>query len=174
MTPPAQVRDAVLGDAEAMSKVQARSWRVAYRGIAPDDFLDELADDAWVARWSQWLGRTPPPGAHRLVATRDGHVLSVGACGPAHEPLDDCTGELYLLYTDPDHWGHGLGSAVLRAVHRRLAAAGHGGAVLWVAADNEHSIGFYRRLGWELDGATRQEEVSGVTFDAARMVRSLP
>lgn len=174
MTPPPQVRDAVLDDAAAMSTVQARSWRVAYRGIAPDDFLDELADDAWVERWSQWLGRTPPPGAHRLVATGAGRVLSVGACGPAHEPTGDLSGELYLLYTDPDHWGRGFGTAILLEAHRRLEAAGHGGAMLWVAADNERSIGFYRHLGWELDGATKQEEVSGITFDVARMVRRLP
>lgn len=169
-----EVRDAVPDDAAAMSSVQARSWRVAYRGIAPDAFLDGLADDAWVERWSQSLTGTPRPGVHRLVALADGKVVAVAACGPAAEPDGDATGELYLLYTDPSHWGQGHGSALLREVHDRLAGAGHDGALLWVAADNERSIGFYRHLGWALDGTTKQEKVSGVSFDEARMIRRLP
>lgn len=173
MTEP-HVRDAVLGDAAAVAAVQVRSWRRAYRGIAPDDFLDGLADDTWLERWTTALAQPPRDGVHRLVATHEDRVVAIGAAGPALEPSHDRTGQLYVLYTDPDHWGHGHGGAVLREVHRRLAADGHQGAQLWVAAANQDSIGFYEHLGWSRDGATQREELHGTTFDEVRMVRDLP
>ena len=34
-------------DALAVSRVYAASWRAAYRGIVPQAFLDEMAEDRW-------------------------------------------------------------------------------------------------------------------------------
>jgi len=34
-----KIRDATLGDAEAIARVSAESWRASYRGILPDDVL---------------------------------------------------------------------------------------------------------------------------------------
>lgn len=167
------VRDAVLGDAEAVAALQVRSWQQAYRGLVPDDFLDGLAADTWLERWRNAFGRPPREGVHDLVATVDGHPVTIGAAGPALEPSHDLTGQLYVLYTDPDHWGEGHGSAVLTEVHRRLARDGHTRAQLWVAAANERSIGFYEHHGWHRDGATQRETLAGATFDEVRMVHDL-
>ena len=89
------------------------------------------------------------------------------------KPTAELTGQLYVLYADPAAWGRGHGAALLRHVHELLAADGHTGALLWVAADNERSIGFYEHLGWAKDGETQREEVAGMTFDEVRMVREL-
>ena len=167
------VRDARLEDAARMSAVQASSWRAAYRGIVPDDFLDRLDDDVWTARWRRSLADGAPAGEHLLVSTADDQVVAVAACGPARDEASPATGELYLVYTDPDHWGEGHGGALIREVERRLAADGHRAACLWVAARNERSVAVYEHLGWALDGTTRQDEVNGVAIDEARMVRDL-
>lgn len=169
------VREAEARDAAAIGALQVRSWRRAYRGIVPDAFLDDLAEDAWLERWTDWLGGAGPEGVHRLVstATEDGPPVAVAACGPAIEPTAARTGQLYVLYADPPSWGHGHGSALLRRVHELLAADGHTDALLWVAAANARSIGFYERHGWARDGGTQREEVAGATFDEVRMVRHL-
>ncbi|MFA9444503.1 N-acetyltransferase family protein [Egicoccus sp. AB-alg6-2] len=73
----------------------------------------------------------------------------------------------------PPRWDRGHGGALLRRVHELLAVDGHAGAMLWLAAGNERSIGFYAHHGWVLDGATQREEVAGATFDEVRMVRPL-
>lgn len=167
------VRDPVLGDAEAVAALQVRSWQRAYRGMVPDSFLDELQDDSWLDRWREALARPPRDGVHRLVSTAGGHAVAVALCGPASEPTDDRTGQLYVLYTHPDVWDRGHGNALLAEVHRRLADDGHVRALLWVAAENQRSIAFYEHRGWALDGSTQREEVAGATFDEARMVREL-
>jgi ribosomal protein S18 acetylase RimI-like enzyme len=169
------VRRAVASDAAAIAALQVRSWRAAYRGIVPDAFLEDLAEDAWLERWTERLAATAGDGIHRLVSTdgRDGPPRAVAACGPASASAAEPTGQLYVLYADPPWWGRGHGSALLRRVHELLAADGHRAAVLWVAAANDRSIAFYERHGWAKDGATQREEVAGATFDEVRLQREL-
>lgn len=170
------VREAEAGDATAIAALQVRSWREAYRGTVPDAFLEQLTEDAWLARWVDALGGAGPDGVHHLVSTAapDGPPHAVASCGPAFAPEPDHSGQLYVLYADPPSWGRGHGSALVRRVHELLAADGHLGALLWVAADNRRAIAFYEHHGWSRDGATAREEVHGVTFDEVRMVRRLP
>lgn len=169
------VRPAGAADAAAVAALQVRSWRAAYRGLVPDEFLDGLTEDAWLGRWTEQLAGAPPDGVHRLVSTDvpEGVPRAVAVGGPVRDPTSWVTGELYLLYADPAVWGRGHGAALLREVEARLAADGHGQALLWVAAGNERSIGFYRHHGWEPDGTTRRDELAGATFDELRMVRAL-
>lgn len=169
------VRWATPSDAAAIAALQVRSWRAAYRGIVPDAFLDGLTEDAWLERWTNQLTAPGREGVHQLVSTdaRNGPAHAVAACGPAMAPTAILTGQLYVLYTDPPSWGEGHGGALLRRVHELLAADGHSGAVLWVAADNNRSIEFYEHHGWTKDGKTQREEVAGAIFDEVRMVRDL-
>jgi GNAT superfamily N-acetyltransferase len=168
------VREAEASDAPAIAALQVRSWQRAYRGIVPDAFLDGLTEDAWLGRWTDTLTRSGHEGVHRLVSTagRDGPPRAVAVCGPALEPTADLTGQLYVLYADPSSWGCGHGGALLHRVHDLLAADGHAGALLWVAAANARSIRFYEHHGWAEDGARQREEVAGATFDEIRMVRA--
>jgi GNAT superfamily N-acetyltransferase len=169
------VRPAQASDAGPIAALQVRSWKAAYRGIAPDAFLDDLTEDAWLERWTEQLS-TPRRGAvHQLVSTEapDRPPCGVAVCGPAMEPTAGLTGQLYVLYADPEKWGRGHGAALLRRVHELLVAAGHTGALLWVAAGNDRSIRFYEQHGWVRDGQTQREAVAGTIFDELRMVRNL-
>jgi GNAT superfamily N-acetyltransferase len=169
------VREAEVSDAAAIAALQVRSWQRAYRGIVPDALLDGLAEDAWLERWKDALTGAGREGVHRLVSSDawDGPSCAVAVCGPAMEPTAPLTGQLYVLYADPSRWGSGHGGALLRRVHELLAGDGHAGALLWVAAANTCSIGFYEHHGWTKDGETQREEVAGATFDEVRMVRDL-
>lgn len=170
------VRRAEAGDAAAVAALQVRSWQAAYRGIVPDAFLDGLAEDAWLERWTGQLAGAGRRGVHQLVSTdtRDGPPRAVAVCGPAIGPAAVRTAQLYVLYADPPSWGRGHGSALLRRVHELLATDGHAGALLWVASANHRSIAFYAQHGWQEDGGTQREVVAGATFDEVRMVRDLP
>ncbi len=169
-----RIRDAVVGDARASAEAHLRSWQAAYRGILPAAGLDALDLAEWTSRYRDGLARPPRPGVHRLVAVdEDEVVVAVANCGPAEEPVDDATGQLYMIYAHPDVWGGGHGHALVEEVHRRIAAAGHAAAWLWVAADNDRTIGWYEAHGWRLDGATAREDVHTISVDVARMVRTL-
>ena len=72
--------------------------------------------------------------------------------------------QLYNIYVSHAAHGIGVGQALLDGV------LGEEPAMLWVAKENPRAIAFYRRNGFELDGA---EELDPATplLTHARMVR---
>lgn len=90
------VRRAEASDAADIAALQVRSWQRAYRGIVSDAFLDGLAEDAWLDRWTDFL-LNAPEGVHQLVSSAgwDGPACAVAACGPAMQPTPAGTAQLY-------------------------------------------------------------------------------
>lgn len=148
------VRAARIDDVGAMAQVIVRSWQETYRGIMPDDVLDDpgllaARERFWTAaltdeRYSQNL---------IAVAERDGWVIGVAWSGP---PLDDdahWSGQLYVLYVRAAHHGSGAGADLLRHV-----VAPTGSTALWVADPNPRAQAFYQKHGFRPDGALRVED----------------
>ncbi|WP_235190850.1 GNAT family N-acetyltransferase [Amycolatopsis rifamycinica] len=135
------------------------SWRAAYAGLLPEDFLARLSAEERAASWERRLRE----GAGQvLVVSEDDVVVGFVAFGPS---------QLYALYLLPECWGRGLG----RALHDRVVAAMSGdSAVLWVLATNERAKAFYVRQGWVDDGGTGTETLGDVTLEVVRFRRPLP
>ncbi|HEY0933157.1 MAG TPA: hypothetical protein VGD91_05360, partial [Trebonia sp.] len=62
------VRPAREADAAQIALVHVRSWQGAYRGLLPQDYLDELDPVQRLARWQQTLAETDGLRAGVLVA----------------------------------------------------------------------------------------------------------
>jgi ribosomal protein S18 acetylase RimI-like enzyme len=141
-------------DAAAVAAVKWRSWRSAYRGIVPDDFLDRLPVYPSAAYWVGLSAR--PRSQHVLmVAGRRGEVHGMCSAGPTSgDGLDpQQVGEVSTLYIDPSAQGRGLGARLLDAVVDQLLDIGFDDVRLWVLRDNEAARRFYERRGWVPDGA---------------------
>ena len=158
------VRDANLGDARAIAEAHVTAWQVAYRGIMPDRYLDELVDDmaGQVARRRVHLGAPDEPRVFNLVAERDGDVVGWLAAGPSRDDdKHETQGEIWAVYVHPDAWRTGAGGALITTAIGRLAAEGYTEASLWVFEENTRARGFYERYGWRTDGATEIFERGG-------------
>jgi GNAT superfamily N-acetyltransferase len=78
---------------------------------------------------------------------------SVGAARDRDEELR----ELYAIYVDPDHWGAGLGRALITEAEERLRTAGFAETILWVLEDNPRTRRFYEAAGWRHDGGSKRD-----------------
>jgi ribosomal-protein-alanine N-acetyltransferase len=126
-----------------------------------------FAEDAWSPGlfWSE-LGQLDR--RHYLVAI-DGRGAVIGYAG-----LADIGSEGYIqtIGVAPDHWGRGIGTALLAALlaeaeRRRLASV-----VLEVRADNDRARQLYERFGFVGIGVRRgYYQPSGV--DAVVMIRQV-
>ncbi|TLM74948.1 GNAT family N-acetyltransferase [Pseudarthrobacter sp. NamB4] len=153
MTPVLMVRRAAASDVEGLAEVHLRCWRETYRGMLSGAFLSAVDSANRLALWRSLLDRPEPAEAW---AACDGGTV-VGFAGVRHVPAGDQTHpvppppsgslELWGLYLLASHQGLGLGRQLLEA------ALGGEAASLWVAAENAKAIAFYRRFGFEPDGA---------------------
>jgi ribosomal protein S18 acetylase RimI-like enzyme len=167
----ATIRPATVADAAAIGTMHVRAWRVGYRGIMPDAYLDDLQPAQREAMWRDLLGRDDPD-RHCLVLEHDGRLVGSAAFGPSRDAAT-ADGELYSLNVDPDEWGRGHGGRLLREVADGLRAAGYPEAVLFVVVENARARRLYESDGWTVDGAPVTEEVLGVEVREVRYRRIL-
>jgi GNAT superfamily N-acetyltransferase len=137
-----------------------RSWQAAYRGLLPDELLDSLSVDDRRERWRAGLEKTYEREATHVAET-GGVVVAFSAVGPAGDDAAATPGELYALYADPDHWGTGVGRALLAAARASLVGFGFTDALLWVLEGNERATRFYEADGWRRDGGRKPLERGG-------------
>jgi ribosomal protein S18 acetylase RimI-like enzyme len=145
------VRPAVPADAPAIARVHVASWRAAYRGIIPQQVLDELDEAEWAARHRAHL-QDAAAAQVILVCEQDGAIIAFLTHGPPRDAdVPPRSGELHALYADPAVWGTGAGRALTEAALDALRAAGCDEAVVWVLDDNARGRRFYELAGFTLE-----------------------
>jgi GNAT superfamily N-acetyltransferase len=145
------VRTAHVDDADDIATAHIDGWRVGYRHLLPDDFLD--SDEFASARydgWRRWTWSTWVPGSELFVGLIDDRVLGFAHVGQQRDHPD--VGELYGFYLHSTAWGSGLADTLMTTSTAWLASHGYAAAVLWVLRDNPRARRFYERHGWVANG----------------------
>ena len=138
------VRQAGSEDATAIARVHVDTWRTAYRGLLPDDFLAALDEAGYAERWR----RTLTDGNGRVYVAEDGrHTVGFASGGPERAGEDGFTGELYAIYVLQEAQGRGHGRRLVQAVVQGLREMGLPNMIVWVLRDNHNARHFYERLG---------------------------
>jgi GNAT superfamily N-acetyltransferase len=140
------VRTATEDDIEAIAAAHTAAWRVGYRGLFPDDYLDS---DAFAAeRLSIWASRqwSSQPDQTVFAGLVDGLVMGFALVGPDRE--EPTQGELYAFYVHPDAWGSGVARSLIEAGEQWLRDQGFTNAILWALRDNPRARRFYEKSGW--------------------------
>ena len=153
------IRTADKEDAEAIALLHAESWRVAYRGMLSDAFLegDIIAD-----RLNTWQQRLAAPTDDRLtiVALEDQEIVGF-ACAFGKE--DAIWGTLLdNLHVRTERKGQGIGRRLIIEVARwTYRQYPDSGLFLWVLEANESARRFYDRLGGQDKGQSVWEPPGG-------------
>jgi GNAT superfamily N-acetyltransferase len=109
-----KLRPAGPEDAAPIAELNVRSWQVSYRGVFPDEFLDEMKPREPQVRW---LTEVLAEGSsfRTTVAVASGKVVGFAILGPVRDSdLDASTAhELYSLYVEPDRIGTGIGRLLM-------------------------------------------------------------
>ena len=138
------VRPAETTDAELIRAVAERAWPAAHGHILSSETIDSVL--------SQWydpddtrdaIGRE---AVGYFVAERDSDVVGYVSGGRSDDP-DVAT--LAAIYVDPDHWGDGIGTALIERFESFCRGRGYERVRLRVLAANERAQSFYRAHGYE-------------------------
>ncbi len=145
------------------------TWRAAYGGIVPDDYLKGLSYEELERRWRD------------IITAGDGCVFvaegAQGVFGFASgrrrrrfsRGLKEYEGELKSVYVLPSGQGTGAGRRLVGTVARHFTQRDVNSMLLWVFADNQPARSFYESLGgvlvaedsFELGGAWLLEVAYG-------------
>lgn len=128
-------------DFDAISRIYSLSWKTAYKGIVPQQYLDGLSE----TRWSDMLASD---SWDSLVVVVDGKYIGTSSFCPARDEFMYGSGEIISIYLLPDYFGRGYGKLLLNAVVSELAKLGYSQIYLWVLEDNVRARTFYERNGF--------------------------
>ena len=160
-------------DVYGAAEVRINGWKVAYKNIIDDDYLNSLSILNQVKKFNECVGND-----NFIVAVLNNKVL--GFCRFVYDNFFsdnlsyvDC--ELTAIYVHPDYKGKGIGTKMFNYVIDKFKSNNKSTMILWCLADNNNSINFYKHMGGEIKeskitqiGDKDYEEV-GIIYDLKKV-----
>ena len=109
---------------------------------------------------SRWGERFDDPVAWNLVAVSNSVLLGCTSLTDARTEEGrgreiPGLGHLSRMFVDPEHWGRGIGSALLSRAVDEMRLRRYESAQLFTPTGNARARQFYEQRGWRLDEETR-------------------
>ena len=161
------VRPGTVADAREVADVNLRAWTYAYGHVVPPDRLAAVDVEG-----REQLHTRAAEAGNLFVVEQSGEIVGYVALGRS-SARDAPGGEVYAIYVAPEALGTGAGTALMERAEEELRARGYESAILYVLDDNPRARRFYERQGWELDGATKSDDLLGVPITTVRYRRTL-
>jgi ribosomal protein S18 acetylase RimI-like enzyme len=131
-------------DSEIISKLHALSWKTAYKGIVPQEYLDEIKYDFWVDAFQNWISNNIL--TVQLLYRNETPVGCI-AYGKARDENFLEWGEIVSIYIHPDYWRRGYGHKLLETAILDMKKRGYQNCYLWVLRENHSAQKFYPEIG---------------------------
>ncbi|MEP9409575.1 GNAT family N-acetyltransferase [Peribacillus frigoritolerans] len=156
-----KIRKAIEEDIKAVARVYVDGWRTTYRGLVPDDYLDELSYEDAEKRLIDFLNNENESFIY--VAINDtGKIIGFASGKSIDETNFD--GELYSLYLLQECRGLGVGRQLVSAISKHFKEKGIYSMMVWVMKQNKSGLGFYERMGGK-EYFHRKSEFGGTVVD---------
>lgn len=139
-----KIKKAGMEDIKAVAKVYVDSWRTTYRGLVPDDYLDNLSYEDAEKKWADFLKSENEPFIY--IALNDSGKTIGFASGKSID-VEHFHGELYSLYLLRECRGLGIGRQLVSAIAKHFKKNNIDSMLVWVMGKNKSGVGFYERLG---------------------------
>ena len=149
---------------DEVSRIYALSWKTAYRGIIPDEYLDSLSETRWSAHLNADAKRL-------LLALEDGKPVGAATYSEARDVKMKDWGEIISLYLLPSHFHKGIGARLFAAAIGELENEGFRNIYLWVLEENYRARAFYEKHGFTLSGDVNADNIGGRDVNEVRYVK---
>ncbi len=142
-------RKAGPSDADVIVKTRQKAWAATYRGIYPDDMIDNFDYEWHTAREQKNLQN---PMIHTYLVIDGAECVGYFTYFiRKDQPLwRDYQVRLFSLYLLPAYQGGGNGGEIFRFVASQCQKAGYNKLYLSCAPQNQKAMGFYKHLGGQI------------------------
>lgn len=158
------IRNMLESDVPQVKELYVAAWKEGYKGLLPQEYLDELTPDK--------INTVIDDGS--FVALDGERIAAHCHARPASEPEWRGWGEIHTMYTHPDYWRQGFGTAVFQHAERWLYEQGFDEVYLFVLEGNVRAEGFYKSQGFFPNGGTLCCEIGGTIVTDNRFTKYYP
>ena len=144
-----RIREADPIDAGAIARVHVDTWRTAYAGILPAEFLAGLSYADRERMWKQDLTADRPATSMLVAETAEGEIVGFAYVAPEREGNRAYRGEIFAIYVLDECQRQGIGRLLFSAAARHFLKHGINSMLLWVLEDNHPAYRFYELMGGE-------------------------
>lgn len=148
-----------------VSTVYAESWREAYRGIVPADYLEELSDDNWVNYLEEYMD-------NNIIVIEEDEIVGAAAFGPSRDESLKAWGEVYSIYIRPKYFRHGYGTYLMKYILGEFEREGVKDIFIWVLEDNIRSQNFYVKNGFRYSGEVMETNIGGKEINMTKFIKT--
>lgn len=145
-----QIRNVEEKDLMQISIIGNNDWRIAYRGIIDDEYLDSLSNEQYYKKLKGNYKDGP------FIVAADGDKV-LGFCryseynrSNPNDKKHDC--EIGVLYVNWEDRGKGIGSALVNYVKEYFKSIGKKRMIIWCLEKNYPGRKFYEKMGGTICG----------------------
>ena len=166
-----EIRIATPADAAEIANVHINSWREAYKGLLPQEFLDDRPL-YFKSRYELWKSITlNDPQSTYVVESQDyGLIGFINGGEPRDQGYADYV-EIKCLYLLQRFHRQGIGFKLLKTFFSYALEVGYSQGYLWVLKNNP-SIHFYEKTGAKLSKDNKKDRIGGTEVEELRYVWS--
>lgn len=152
------IRIAIPRDAHRIAEIQVESWRAAYRGILPVEYLNGLDVNRRTELWRKFSGDAQAP---LFVALKDNRITGFCHLIRSRDVDSERAAEIAAIYLDPNHWRSGYGRELCSAALSFSEDQGFERVTLWVLVENSPARRFYETMGFLAAWRAEDRPVTG-------------
>lgn len=118
--------------ASTASSIYAKSWKVAYKGILPQKYLDNLS----VENLTLYLENSP---FQNFLLKDNDNFVATASIAKARDCIYKDYGEIVSLYVLPDYFNKGYGTFLLNNMFGKIQSMELNKICLWVLDENRNA-----------------------------------
>ena len=132
------IRKAIEEDVKQIAEILVEDWKIAYRGIIDDNYLDSMSvEDRYQIEVRRFREYT--------VAVEGNEVLGYAWNQMMDDDVADC--EIIALYVRYSKRNNGIGKALMLDSMELFRKSGKQTMIIWCLEDNHESRKFYEKMG---------------------------
>jgi len=153
------IRKVLPEDAYEYTACHIACWQSAYKGIIPDEYLENMPSEQEQRTEKFKQALCDPDNYGFYCAEFDGRIIGRLIIRNGRDEDKQDAGEIAAIYLIEEFWDKGYGREMMNFVISRFRSMGYSEVFLWVLQDNTRARRFYEKHGFTFDGKKAEIEI---------------
>lgn len=142
------IRRAIKDDIPGIAKVHADSWKTTYKGIFPNEILENITYEQREKQWENIFQKECNHQFRFVAETLNGEIVGFIDGGAERTGTYNCDGELYAIYLLQEYQGMKIGQKLFQALLSECTNNNMQSLLVWVVTNNPSKT-FYEKFNPE-------------------------